>query len=69
MDTSIRFYTTNNNLCSPIEDEQRGRSTKPLSISEDGYAVTEQEKEKEPSALSTSSEAVQQPEQVNIADF
>ncbi len=69
MDTSIRFYTTNNNLCSPIEDEQRGRSTKPLSVSEDGYAVTEQEKEKEASALTTSTEAVQQPEQVNIADF
>jgi RNA polymerase sigma-70 factor, ECF subfamily len=69
MDTSIRFYTTNNNLCSPIEDEQRGRSTKPLSVSEDGYAVTEQEKENEASALTTSSEAVQQPEQVNIADF
>jgi RNA polymerase sigma-70 factor (ECF subfamily) len=70
MDTSIRFYTTNNNLCSPIEDEQRGRSTKPLSISEDGYAATEQEKEHEASStLPTASEAVQQPEQVNIADF
>jgi RNA polymerase sigma-70 factor (ECF subfamily) len=68
MDTSIRFYTTNNNLCSPIEDEQRGRSTKPLSMSEDGYAVAEQKTENEASTLTTSAETAQ-PEQVNIADF
>jgi RNA polymerase sigma-70 factor (ECF subfamily) len=71
MDTAIRFYTTNNNLCSPIEDEQRGRSTKPLSMNEDGYAVTEQEKEREALAITTSSASAEtaQPEQVNIADF
>src|SRR5579883_2006482 len=71
MDTSIRFYTTNNNLCSPIEDEQRGRSTKPLSVNEDGYAVTEQTTEQEASSPPISSESAEvvQPEQVNIADF
>ncbi|MBV9231190.1 MAG: hypothetical protein JOZ18_17905, partial [Chloroflexi bacterium] len=67
MDTSIRFYNTNSNLCSSIDDEHQGHSTIPIS-DEDGYQAIEQGSEEEAETLSAPS-VVAQPEQVDVADF
>jgi RNA polymerase sigma-70 factor (ECF subfamily) len=68
MDTSIRFYNTNSNLCSPIEDEHHSRSETPLSADDDGYTETEQIDGPDKLDLPAASTTVQ-PEQVDIAEF
>jgi len=67
MDTSIRFYNTNSNLCSSSNDEKQVRLTIPLS-DEDDYKAIEQGSEEEAEVHSTAS-VVAQPEQVDVADF
>lgn len=68
MDGSVRFYNTNSNLCSPIEDEQQGRSTAQLPVDDNGY--TEQKRPgAEQASEATAPEIVAQPEKVDIADF
>jgi RNA polymerase sigma-70 factor (ECF subfamily) len=67
MDTSIRFYNTNSNLCSSIDDEHEAHSTIPIS-DEDGYKAIEQGSEEEAETLSAPS-AVAQTERVDVADF
>lgn len=68
MDTSIRFYNTNSNLCSPIEDEQKSRSTIPLPADDKGYSEQEQPDEEETTDVATAATTAQ-PEHVDVADF
>lgn len=67
MDTSIRLYNTNSNLCSPIEGEHQGRITIPLPADgSDGDTLVHEEDEE--TELSPSSRTTQ-PERVDVADF
>ncbi len=77
MDTSIRFYNTNSNLRSPIEEERRDRFTVPFPTDEEGHVARadagmgEQETHAQLSETA-SKELVQNAEQVsavNVADF
>ncbi|GCF07594.1 RNA polymerase sigma factor [Dictyobacter arantiisoli] len=68
MDTSIRFYNTNSRLSSSESDGPQGCS--PIPISDDDNAGKEiASPEEEATAEQPQPEAVQRPEQVNIADF
>ncbi|HLZ58669.1 MAG TPA: RNA polymerase sigma factor [Ktedonosporobacter sp.] len=68
MDTSIRFYHTNSNLCSSVDDEQQGHSTVPVAADKDGCQEIKPAGEEEAKILSTPP-IVAQPEQVDVADF
>ncbi|GAC1373537.1 MAG: hypothetical protein NVS2B12_27760 [Ktedonobacteraceae bacterium] len=66
MDTSIRLYNSNSNLCSSIHDEQQGHSNIPLSEDGDGYETMDEDEEAEALPQTAS---VAQPEKVDVADF
>src|SRR5579859_2045779 len=68
MDTCIRFYHTNSNLCSSVDDEQQGHSTVPVAADKDGCQEIKPAGEEEAKILSTPP-IVAQPEQVDVADF
>ena len=66
MDTSIRLYNANSNLCSSINDDHQSHSNIPLSENEDGYEAIDQDEEVEALPQATT---VAQPEKVDVADF
>jgi RNA polymerase sigma-70 factor, ECF subfamily len=63
MDTSIRLYNTNSNLCSSMEEEHQGNATIPLPVDES--ETVEIEEDEKASNLPPTTQA----EQVDVADF